>query len=36
MTNRELLTRYNTELTTLNQEAYQQQPFGQQYVHWQF
>jgi len=35
MTNKELIQKYQTELTILNQELYQQ-PFGQQYIHWQF
>ncbi len=33
MNNRELLSRYQTDLTALNQEAYQ--PFGKQYSNWQ-
>jgi hypothetical protein len=34
MNNKELMAKYQSELTTLNQDAYHQ-PFGPQ-IHWQF
>lgn len=35
MNNKELISKYQNELTTLNQEAYHL-PFGQKKLHWQF